>query len=236
MTNEHAWKRMMFKGHKVWLFVDSGQQPIVKNGKVLIKYQLDQDYEYWVSEQAVKPIDPQHLKAKVPTKDPRSHTPLPGAQNRKESAPPGTILVYTDGASSGNPGPAGIGVLLRYGSLEKEISEHIGITTNNVAELLAIKKALEAIRTPDMPVRLHTDSQYCYGLLALGWKARQNKGLVADLKRLMGRFADLKILKIEGHVGIGDNERADKLARAGAKKASGKKALPGVRKKGAKEQ
>ena len=226
----------MFKGHKVWLRVDPGQQPLVENRKVLIKYQLDQDYEYWVSEKAVKPIDPQRLKTKVPAKDSGSHTPLPGSQNRKGPVAPGTILVYTDGASSGNPGPAGIGILLRYGSREKEISEHIGITTNNVAELLAIKRALEAIRTPDMPVRLHTDSQYCYGLLVLGWKARQNKGLVADTKRLTGKFADLKILKIQGHAGIGDNERADQLARAGAMKARGAKTKPGARKTGPKEE
>ena len=151
---------MMFRGMKVWLHVDDDQQPVVKNNKVLIKYQIGQEHEYWVGEKAVEPIDPTRLKKKAPRKKP-AHDPFsagkPGHSN--DSFPEKTILVYTDGASSGNPGPAGIGILLRFGSREKEISKHIGIATNNVAELMAIKTALKAIRTTELPVRLYTDSQ-----------------------------------------------------------------------------
>jgi ribonuclease HI len=106
--------------------------------------------------------------------------------------------------------------VLRFGSHEKEISKHIGISTNNVAELMAIETALKAIRTTDIPVRLYTDSQFCYGLLSLGWKPKRNKKLVSAVRAVMKRFKDLKILKIEGHVGIDDNERADRLAREAA--------------------
>jgi ribonuclease HI len=209
-----GWKRMMFKGHKVWLSVDDQQKPVVRDNKTLIKYQLDQDYEYWVPAGSVKPIDPSHLKKKPDRKTPRLQS-SPGRvpDNLQERLPPNTIIAYTDGASSGNPGPAGIGIVLRFGSREKEISRYIGIATNNVAELTAIEAALRAIRTTKLPVRLYTDSAYCHGLLSLGWKPKTNQKLVVDLKRLMERFENLKILKVQGHAGVEDNERADRLAR-----------------------
>jgi ribonuclease HI len=206
MKDPSGWKRMMFKGMKVWLYVDDDQQPVVHDNKVLIKYQLDQEHEYWVRKEAVEPIDPARLKKPLARKGLRPDHPFP----------PKTIVAYTDGASSGNPGPAGIGILLRFGSKEREISKHIGIATNNVAELMAIKTALKAIRTTQIPVRLCTDSQYCFGLLSLGWKAKRNEKLVADIKKLMERFKDLRILKIAAHAGIDDNERADRLAREAA--------------------
>jgi ribonuclease HI len=213
MTKPDEWKRMMFKGHKVWLWVDDEQQPIVQKDKVLIKYQLDQDHEYWVRPEGVKPIDSSRLKKASSDQMPSSP---PGPEAPGADPPPKSIVAYTDGASSGNPGPSGIGIVLRFGSHEKEISKHIGITTNNVAELTAIETALKAIRTTEIPVRLYTDSQYCYGLLSLGWKPKRNEKLVASVRGMMKRFKDLRILKIEGHVGIDDNERADRLAREAA--------------------
>jgi ribonuclease HI len=227
MTKPHDWKRMMFKGHKVWLCVDDQEQPIVNKDKVLIKYQLDQDHEYWVRQEAVKPIDPAFLKKAA--KDTSDHPPSspPDLEIPDDRLPPKTIVVYTDGASSGNPGPSGVGIVLRFGSHEKEISKHIGNATNNVAELTAIEMALKAIRTTEIPVRLYTDSQYCYGLLSLGWKPKRNQKLVASVRGMMKRFKDLRILKIEGHVGIDDNERADRLARkAAASHAAPKQRTP----------
>jgi len=216
MANEN-WKRMMFKGHKVWLSLDDEQQPIVRNNKVLIKYQLDQEHEYWVRPEAVAPIDPSHVRKKSAGEG-RLRKPSARAAPKelRDESSTNAIHAYTDGACSGNPGPAGIGVVLRYGSQEKEISRHIGIATNNVAELTAIKAALQAIRTTQLPVRLYTDSAYCHGLLSLGWKPKRNEKLVASTKTLMEKFKDLKIVKVQGHVGIEDNERADRLARQGA--------------------
>jgi len=214
MKDERGWKRMMFKGNKVWLHVDDDQQSIIHHNKVLIKYQLDQDHEYRVHKEAVKPIDPAQLKKKAPRKMHDQQSSLTGEQvGLHDQIPSKTVVAYTDGASSGNPGPSGIGIVLRFGSHKKEISRHIGIATNNVAELTAIKAALKAIRTTEIPVRLYTDSQYCYGLLSLGWKPKRNEKLVAAIKKLTGQFKDLRILKIEAHAGIDDNERADRLAR-----------------------
>jgi ribonuclease HI len=227
MEKERNWKRMMFKGNKVWLCVDDDQQPVVQNNKLLIKYQLDQDHEYWVRQDSVEPIDPRWLKKKVPKDNSHRHpSSIRDPEGSRDQPPLKSIVAYTDGASSGNPGPAGIGIVLRFGSHEKEISESIGIATNNVAELTAIRTALKAIRTTRIPVRLYTDSQYCYGLLSLGWKPKRNEGLVAAVRKLMRRFEDLKVLKIEGHAGIDDNERADRLAREGITGGQARK-LPG---------
>jgi ribonuclease HI len=218
---EGNWERMMFKGHKVWVSVDDNQQPKVRSNKLLIKYQLDQEHEYWVRRDGVEPIDPSRMTKKPaakkrpgPSKSPRPHEALPGEPST------GAVHAYTDGACSGNPGPAGIGVVLRYGSKDREISRHIGIATNNVAELTAIKAALEAIRTRHLPVRLYTDSAYCRGLLCLGWKPKRNEELVASTRKLMDEFEDLKILKVQAHVGIEENERADRLARQAAGKTT----------------
>lgn len=122
------------------------------------------------------------------------------------------ILIYTDGASSGNPGPAGIGVLLQYKGKSREISRYIGVSTNNIAELTAIETALSVMRRTDIPIRLHTDSGYALGLLTLGWKPKKNQELVERIKKQMARFKRLEIVKVPGHSGVAGNEVADKLA------------------------
>ncbi len=218
---ETDWKRMQFKKNKVWVATDGSKKLIVKNGKVLIKYQLKQDYEYWVHEQSVGPIDHGQSKKSVNKKP---------AQKRKgktkpfkEPIPHDTVCIFTDGASSGNPGPSGVGVLLKYGEHEKEISKYIGIATNNIAELEAIKTGLLELKKTDMPVRIFTDSSYAYGLLALGWKARKNQVVVKNIRETISKFKDLKLIKVKGHAGHVENERADFLATSEIKNKTGKK-------------
>ncbi len=122
------------------------------------------------------------------------------------------VIIYTDGASSGNPGPSGIGIVMTYKGRKKEISRHLGTATNNIAELEAIRTALSALKTTHIPVRLYTDSAYAVGLLQQGWKARKNQELVAEILDLIQRFRDIRIIKVAGHSGVPENERADKLA------------------------
>lgn len=210
--NNTEWKRMCFKDKKVWVLTNQNGSIIVDNGKVLIKYQLNQDHEYWAHEKWLKPIEqwqPAQKKDKT-KKTKREKEKKQSIQN--ESIPDDAICLHTDGASSGNPGPSGIGVLLRYGEHEKEISKHIGLATNNIAELEAIKTGLLELKKMDIPVRLYTDSGYAYGLLALNWKAKKNKELVQNIRELMSQFKDLKLIKVKGHDGIEGNERVDKLA------------------------
>jgi ribonuclease HI len=124
-----------------------------------------------------------------------------------------TIHVWTDGACTGNPGPMGIGVVLLADDKRKEISEFLGVGTNNIAELTAIHRGLEAIRAPARPVRVYTDSSYSIGVLSKGWKAKANQALIATIKQAMLRFPNLTFVKVSGHAGVVENERCDELAR-----------------------
>jgi len=132
--------------------------------------------------------------------------------------PDNTITIYTDGASSGNPGPGGIGVFLKFREHEKEISESIGNTTNNIAELMAIQRGLLELKRCDLPVRIYTDSSYALGILTKRWKASKNQELVADIRKLISKFKDVKLIKTKGHAGIAGNEKADLLATEAIKK------------------
>lgn len=213
------WKRMLFKGNKVWLAINQNGKPILKSGKVLIKYQLDQDYEYWVHENGVMPVDslqPEKPEKKEHKKNRPGKKSLAGLDAKTVSD--NTIFIYTDGASSGNPGPSGIGILLRFKDHEKEISRNIGEATNNIAELEAIKTALLELKHYDYPVRVFTDSSYAHGVLTLGWKARKNKELINSIKKLISKFGDLKLIKVKGHDGFDGNEKADFLATSAIKK------------------
>ena len=198
---------MRFKKNKVWLAVDHSGKPLEKDGRVLIKYQLDQAHEYWVRKGNIKALgsDPAELQQT------ENRPPIARGEDREG------ILIFTDGASSGNPGPAGIGVVMCFGEHEKEISEYIGLATNNIAELKAIQAGLLALKKSDLPVRIFTDSKYAYGVLALGWKAKANSELVQSIKKTMKKFKNLKIVKVKGHAGDEGNERADFLATSAIK-------------------
>ena len=147
-----------------------------------------------------------------PARAPRNGTAKAGAAIRAATGSGTPIIVYADGACSGNPGPAGLGVVLLYWKKREEISEYLGTGTNNVAELMAIVRALE--RAPrDRTVIIHSDSAYALGLLGKGWKAKANQDLVERMRKLAKEFRDLRLVKVAGHAGIVENERADELAR-----------------------
>jgi len=206
-TDNPEWKRMRFKKNKVWLAVDGSGKPLEENGKVLIKYQLDQTHEYWVRKNNIKPLDCDP----VLTQEIKNDTTVDQSGDKEG------ILIFTDGAASGNPGPAGIGVVMRFGKYQKEISEYIGLATNNIAELKAIQAGLQAVKKTDLPVLIFTDSRYAYGVLTLGWKAKANREMVQSIKKKMMKFKNLKIVKIKGHAGDEGNERADFLATSAIK-------------------
>lgn len=210
--NQVKWRRMRFKNNKVWQATDHNGRPLSKNGKVLIKYQLEQDYEYWVNPVNLAPVDSTSAAKPIPLRG----KPRPASSSEKAVTPPAlnTVHIYTDGASSGNPGPSGIGVVLVYGEKTKEISKFIGNTTNNVAELEAIRTALRELKRRNLPVRIYTDSSYALGVLSLGWKAQKNKELVEAIRDLLAGLADVTFVKVRGHSGHEQNERADHLARA----------------------
>jgi len=124
------------------------------------------------------------------------------------------VLVYADGACSGNPGPAGLGVVRLEGEGRRVLSEYLGDGTNNIAELAAILRAAESMEDPSVPLRVYTDSSYSIGVLQKGWKAKKNKELVADCKKALARLEDVVLIHVKGHAGIELNEVADQLAVA----------------------
>lgn len=136
------------------------------------------------------------------------------------------VEIYTDGACSGNPGPGGWGVLLRYGGHEKELCGGEAETTNNRMEMMAVIQALSALKKR-ATVHLHTDSKYVMdgvnqwlqGWKAKGWKTAakkpvKNQDLWQQIDALLGAH-DVTFFWVKGHAGHPENERADSLARAG---------------------
>ena len=137
-----------------------------------------------------------------------------------EQRPP--IFLYTDGASSGNPGPGGYGVVLKCAGMVKEMSEGFSLTTNNRMELLAVIKGLEAIKWDNAEVHVYSDSSYVVNAINKGWLDGWIRKGFAKVKNpdLWMRFAEL-IRKhrvafhwIKGHAGHPENERCDRLAVA----------------------
>src|SRR5688572_14483824 len=123
----------------------------------------------------------------------------------------GTVIAYADGACTGNPGPAGLGVVVIVGEEWIELSEYLGIGTNNIAELTAILRALDEIGSH--PALIHTDSQYAIGVAQKGWKAKANQTLVAELRGRLTAHGNVRLVYVPGHSGVPLNERADALAR-----------------------
>ena len=136
------------------------------------------------------------------------------------------VVIHTDGACSGNPGPGGWGAVLHHGRNEKELWGGELATTNNRMELMAAIQALEALTKP-CRVELHTDSQYVqkgikewiHGWKSRGWKTADKKPVKnEDLwKRLDAarQRHEVDWRWIKGHAGHEFNERADALARRG---------------------
>ncbi len=210
-----AWIRMHFKKNKVWVEADAEGRLLQTDGRVRIKYQLDQPHEYRVKRHDLRCLE------EAPAEAPQAPMNHSAECAKPPSDPPADRIVHihTDGASSGNPGPAGIGVVLQCGSHRREISEYIGEATNNIAELLAIQKGLAAVRNRRFPVRVYTDSSYALGVLSLNWKPKKNTEIISAIRKQMAAFDDLKLVKVRGHRGVVDNERADELATSAIRQA-----------------
>ena len=136
------------------------------------------------------------------------------------------VEIFTDGACSGNPGPGGWGLVLRYNGTDKELSGGEAETTNNRMELMAAIKGLQALTRP-MQIHIHTDSTYVKDGITKwiinwkrnGWKTAAKKPVKnVDLWQLLDDALighEVEWFWVKGHAGHVENERADALARAG---------------------
>lgn len=142
------------------------------------------------------------------------------------------VLIYTDGACSGNPGPGGWGAILKYGEVEKELSGGEELTTNNRMELTAAIKALSALKEPCI-VDLYSDSKYLIDSFDKGWvyswqklcfkkkgKDVPNTDLWIKLLELF-KIHQINLIWVKGHAENEYNNRCDKLAVSEWKRIKG---------------
>lgn len=212
-----AWRRFTFKDQTVFVRVLASGKPIVHRGRIEIRYRQGATKSYRAAPDNLVEIAGD---TEIIPDEAFSGTPAPTATAQAVREEPSraptdaTIVIHTDGACSGNPGPAGIGVLLERPEEAIEHSEYIGEATNNVAELTAILRALEMLKPEESEahVLLYTDSGWSLGVLVGGWKAKANLELIDKIKERLAVLPNVELLKVRGHAGQSGNEEADALA------------------------
>lgn len=138
---------------------------------------------------------------------------------------PDKIIIYTDGAALGNPGPGGFGVVMMFGPHRKELSQGFQLTTNNRMELLAVIVALSNIKDKTIPIEVYTDSQYVCNAIEKKWLFGWHKKGYAKIKNpdlwkqfyILYQQFNIRFIWVKGHAGIKENERCDVLATTAAK-------------------
>ncbi|MBX3191361.1 MAG: ribonuclease HI [Labilithrix sp.] len=227
------WARALLRGQKVLARVRPDGAFDSAAGRVEVRYKPNDGRAYRAAERNLERIAGEALLPDDACAPAEEAPPKANAQNaqstqgrsaqRKADAAaralaPGAVpkdawTVYADGACSGNPGPAGLGVVLVApdGKIAEGF-EYLGVATNNVAELTAILRAAEIIPAKETAV-VHTDSQYAIGVLTKGWKAKANQELIAGVKSALAKREGWRLVYVPGHSGVPLNERADELAR-----------------------
>lgn len=234
-----AWAERRFKEKsKVWIEVDEDGEPVVDNGRVSMRYQNEEGAKvYSASVRNVAGLDSESAKtdASKPGKPGKKKSlktnetstfddlvwqepagpvvtagEIPDEIAELDAPPEGVWEFYTDGACSGNPGACGWGWVLRHDGEYLEAHQYIGTGTNNIAELMAIRTALDHVLDESADVHIHSDSSYCIGVLTKGWKAKKNKELIESIRARIKEFEKAPtFFKVKGHSGHPLNERAD---------------------------
>src|SRR5262245_26159540 len=148
-----SWIRRNLRGTKVYVRTrPDGAIAVDSSGRVDVKYRLEESAKIYRAS----------ARNLAETGDPADDEPAPDVETGPAPHPANAIVVYTDGACSGNPGPMGIGLVVIDGSSRHEVSEFLGQGTNNIAELVAIERALDVLSDVltdlSRPVLVHTDS------------------------------------------------------------------------------
>ena len=227
MSDTH-WLPVRFRGQQIFAECDAGGVFTIRGGRVAIVYSLGAGKAYStfadrlerIAGAAVQPgVAPPEApgraspsKASARSKGKSNDEILGGSQADLDDV--SNIHLWSDGACSGNPGPAGAGTVLLIDGATRELSTWLGQGTNNIAELVGVQQGIRALEQPvRRTVVVHTDSQYSIGVLGRAWKAKANQALIAQIR------ADLRPLPrvvwhwVRGHEGVELNERCDELAR-----------------------
>lgn len=228
------WTEMLFRGRdRVWVLTDDAGSPTLDQGRVTMKYKPEDAAKTYSAAASNVSAVGQGAVASTPkaTSNPARATTFdeliwkkpaqaivlahdePSEIQNIERPAAGVWEFHTDGACSGNPGRCGWGWVLRTNEVYLEANQYLGIGTNNIAELMAIKAALDHVDDPDATIRIHTDSNYSLGVITKDWKAKANVELVDTIRKRMRAFKRRpEIIKVKGHAGDPLNERADHLA------------------------
>ncbi|PVD54070.1 ribonuclease HI [Terrimonas sp.] len=136
-----------------------------------------------------------------------------------------SLIIYTDGAARGNPGPGGYGAILKWGNHEKELSAGYRRTTNNRMELMAVIAALEALTKTNLAITVYSDSQYVVRAVKEGWLnnwiktdfkgGKKNKDLWKKYYQLSLKHS-IQFVWVKGHADNAYNNRCDILATTAA--------------------
>ncbi|MDE3253127.1 MAG: ribonuclease HI [Bacteroidota bacterium] len=135
------------------------------------------------------------------------------------------LIIYTDGAARGNPGPGGYGVVLLWGDRKKELSGGYRLTTNNRMELMAVIVALQSLTKKNIPLTLYTDSKYIVDSVEKKWLdnwiktdfkgGKKNRDLWMQYHALSKNFR-IRFVWVKGHASNAMNNRCDELATRAA--------------------
>jgi len=135
------------------------------------------------------------------------------------------LIMYTDGAARGNPGPGGYGTILMWGNTKKELSGGYRYTTNNRMEIMAVIAGLEALKKENLNITIYSDSQYVVKAVQEGWLknwvatnfkgGKKNKDLWLHYHDL-ARRNNIRFVWVKGHASNPHNNRCDELATAAA--------------------
>jgi len=214
------WRPVAFKGQEIWGECTEAGELLERDGRVRIAYKQGAKKAYATFKDRLKDCastTPVEFTIDVSGKgSPGKAKPNSSLFGGVSSDLQNTdhIHLWSDGACTGNPGPAGAGTVLLRGALKTEWSTWLGEGTNNIAELVAVLQGVEALDRPiDKDLVVHTDSQYVIGVCAKNWKAKANKELIADLKATLSDCPRVVWHWVRGHEGIELNERCDQLAR-----------------------
>jgi ribonuclease HI len=211
------WVEALLRGQTVFAFANADGQLLAQGGRVEIRYKPNDGRAYRAAAANLSPKPGGRLLPDDACA-PAEAAPSPG-KGAKTAASPALKSVtaewvaYTDGACSGNPGPAGSGmVVIAPGGEIHEGFEFLGHGTNNIAELTAVLRGAECIPKSAKTAAVMTDSKYAIGVLTKGWKAKVNQELILRTRGVLaGR--ELRLVYVPGHSGVPMNERADELAR-----------------------